>query len=247
MRITNLLKVFLMLLVFSFFAACSDDDDGNGPNEPDNGDDPPELNVQQITVPQKMQTAANGGDPGAAQAVSYIQLANMLPSYAQLLNPPADAGKVPSISATAGEWTWTQGGATFTLTSTESGNTYSMTLTVDGSYQGETYNGQIIMEASGQLDGSQGQLKFYEPGTSAPVLIFNWETLADNTYHVTIDSNQGSSSANIELYSYPDGSGSLDINTQGAGSWDIDWNADGSGTWAQYDASGGLANQGSWG
>ncbi len=246
MRFIDLLKVILVLTLLSFFTACSDDDEG--PTEPENGDEnPPSLNVKQVSVPQAMQSAANNGDPGAAQAVAYIQLANTLPTYAQLFNPPEGSGKLPATSTTAGEWTWTQDGATFTLVSNETATTWEMTLTVDGSFSGSTYNNQVIMEASGMLDGSQGELHFYSPGSSSPAVSFNWETLADGTYHLSINSSEGSGATNIELYSYSDGSGSLDINVSGGGTWDIDWNSDGSGTWAHYDASGSLVDQGSWG
>lgn len=244
MRFTDSLKILFVLILLSFFAACSDDNGDDNPTGPDDdGNEPPTLNVQQVPVPQAMQTAANNGDPGATQAMAYIQIANMLPSYAQLLNPPQGSGKLPSTSAVNGEWTWTQDGATFTLTSTETATGFEMTLTVDGTYNGQTYNGGILMEASGTKDGSSGELYFYDPGSGVAELTFNWETLADGTYHLTINT----SDAAVELYYYSDGSGSLDVNMQNAGSWDIDWASDGSGTWMQYDASGSLIDSGSWG
>ena len=248
MKYLNFLKILLILSVFAFFTACSDDDGDDNPTDPGNGDgSTPDLQVKQITPPQKMQDAANNGNPGAAQAVAYISLANSLPTYADLLEPPEGSGKVSATNAPAEEWTWTEGGASMTLTLNETETTYSWTLTIDGTYSGETYSNQVVMEANGSKNGSNGQLYFYSPDAASPVLSFDWETLADGTYHLVIESAQGSASTTSELYAYSDDSGSLDINMSGGGSWDIDWASDGSGTWAQYDEQGGLVDQGTWG
>ncbi|MDZ7764685.1 MAG: hypothetical protein U5K00_09690 [Melioribacteraceae bacterium] len=184
MRFKDLLKLLLTLILFSFFAACSSDDD-DGPTEPDdNGDSPPTINVKQISVPQTMQTAVNNGDPGAAQAMTFMNLANSLPSYAQLFNPPQGSGKVSSTSAASGEWTWTQDGTTFTLVSNETSSGYELTLTIDGTFGGKTYSNQILMTSTLSKDGNTGEVLFYDPDSGSPALTFNWETEADGTYHL---------------------------------------------------------------
>ncbi len=247
MRISSkLLKRLVIMLIFALLLGCSSDDD-SGPTEPENeNDNPPTIEFDPIQVPQTMQDAANSGDPGAAQAVAYIQMANMLPYYTQLLTPPSSAGKLPSTSATNNEWTWTHQGATFTLTSEETATTYEMTLTVDGTIEGNTYNNQVFITASTSKLNNSGELAFYDPDSGLPVLDFEWDIAQDGTTHMLLTSHQASPSISVELYYYPDGSGALDVNAPGEGSWSISWSADGSGTWTQYDAGGGIIDQGNW-
>ncbi len=243
MRFTDLIKILLVVILFSFFTACSDNN--NNPSSPDNGNNPPTLSVKQIPIPQAMQTAANNGDPGAAQAVAYITIANTLPAYAQFFNPPANAGKISSTTATLGSWTWTQNGTTFTLVSSETDNGYEMTLTVNGSFNGKTYSNAILFDVTMPLDQNSGELYFNDPNTGNPILGFIWENLSDQSYHLTINDTEGSTTS--EFYSYPNGSGTLNINNQGVNSWEIDWGSDGSGTWTQYDPENNPIDSGSWG
>ena len=157
MRKSKFLTLSVTLIFLFFISACSSDDGDSNPTEPGNGDNPPTVSVEPITVPQKMQDAANNGNPGAAQAVAYIQIANTLPSYTQFLTPPEGASKISSTTAVTGEWTWTQDGATITLVTNETATSYEWTVTVDGTFGGKTYSNQLLLKASELRDGSSIQ------------------------------------------------------------------------------------------
>lgn len=245
MRFKDLLKLLLTLILFSFFAACSSDDD-DGPTEPDdNGDSPPTINVKQVTVPQTMQTAAQNGDPGATQAMTFMNLANSLPSYAQLFNPPQGSGKVSSTSAASGEWTWTQDGTTFTLTSTETAEGYKLTLTIDGTFNGKSYSNQILMESTVSKDGNTGEVLFYDPDSGSPALTFNWETEADGTYHLDMEAGSEYGGFTGQMVVNPDNSGTLDLDYSSGERWEIQWTSN-SGSWTLYNADGSVAQTGNW-
>jgi hypothetical protein len=247
MRINGFLKTLMFVLTLSLFVGCSSDDEDSNPTGPENGgDNPPTINVKTITVPQAMQNAANNGDPGAATAMTYINLANSLPAYAQFFNPPEGAAKLSSISAVEGEWTWTQDGATFTLTSTETTDSYLLTLTVEGTFNGTTYSGQKLMESTVSKDGNTGELFFYDPDAGVPALTFNWQIESDGTYHLEMVAGADYGGATVEMTINPDNSGTLNIDTADGGSWHIQWASDGSGSWTQYDAGGNPIDSGSW-
>ena len=241
----NINKVFYLLaltFMLSFFVSCSDDESSN-PTKAGNEDNPPTVNVEPVAVPQKMQAAANNGNPGATQAMAYIQLANTLPNYAQLLTPPEGA-KLSSTSAVNGEWTWTEGNASVTLVTNETVTEYEWTVTIDGTYGGKTYNNQIVIEASQLKDGSSGEILFYDPDSGSPVLTFNWENLSE-VYHLNIKSAEEYGNSNVDLYVYTDSSGYIDISTP-SNSWHVEWASDGTGSWIAYDANGSVTNEGSW-
>lgn len=245
MRLKDVLKLLLTLILFSFFAACSSDDD-DGPTDPnDNGDSPPTINVKQITVPQTMQTAAQNGDPGATQAMTFMNLANSLPSYAQLFNPPQGSGKVSSTSAASQEWTWTQDGTTFTLVSNETSSGYKLTLTINGSFNGETYSNQILMESTVSKDGNSGEVLFYDPDSGSPALTFNWETEADGTYNLDMEAGTEYGGFTGQMVVNPDNSGTLDLDYPSGDSWEISWTSS-AGSWTLYNADGSVAQTGNW-
>lgn len=249
MNIKRFFNLLIIVLSIALITSCSDDDSDSNPTDPNGGnnDSPPTVNVEQVTVPQKMQTAANNGDAGAAQAMAYIQIANTLPAYSQMLNPPATASKVSSTSSVEGDWTWTQDGATFKLSTTETATEYHWILTIDGTFSGKTYSNQVVVRASELKDGSSGELEFYDPDSGSPVVSFSWENQADGTYYVNLSTTQSSNNVTVEMYFNPDNSGSIDIYVSGGGTWEIDWASDGSGTWVEYDSSGSVSDSGSWG
>jgi len=251
MNINRFFNIVLVLITLSFLVGCSSDNGDSSPTDPNTGSgnngNAPEINVEHVVLPQKVQTAANNGDPGAAKAMAYIQIANMLPTYTQMLNPPSTANKVSSTSAVAGDWTWTQDEATFKLSTTETSNTYNWTLTIDGTFGGKTYSNQVVIRASEVKDGSNGDLEFYDPDSGSPVISFNWENQADGTYYVNLTTTQSSNNVNVEMYFNPDNSGSVNVFVSGGETWKVHWASDGSGTWIEYDSSGNVHDSGSWG
>lgn len=236
---------FLMILLLSFFIACSSDDDSS-PTEPDE-ETPPTVEIKPIVVPQGIQTAANNGDPGASTAAAFINMANSLTAYSYLLTPPSGAGKISSYSAANNEWTWTDGGVTFTLSLQETATSFTYTLTVNGSFEGNTYNNQVMMTVTASKTSNSGELYFYEPGVSIPFLYAEWDTSPTGTYTFLMEINETDGQIKIDLLLNPDDSGSLSVNGADGSSWNISWTSQGtSGTWTYYDASGSLIDQGNW-
>lgn len=236
-----------MIFIVTFLVSCSSDDgDSNPADSSGDNDSAPEVKYKEISVPDAMKNAANSGDVGAAIAVSYLQIANSLQSYVALLNPPQESTNLSKPSDVTEEWTWSQDGTSYTLVLDELETSFKYTLTVSGTFQGETYSDEVLMEASGSKTEANGELYFYEPGSSDPALYFNWDIQNNGTYVMTIESGQGTNQSSIDIISNTDGSGSMDVSESNGESWHVTWESDGTGAWIRYDEQGNVADEGSW-
>lgn len=218
--------ILILFLSIIFINGCSDDSTSSN-----NSDEPPTLEMRQIEIPAAL---TNSTDPHAQMAVAYITTANSFSGYAAFFTP---------VSGTSnnGEYQWTSNGLNIKMITDKSGDYYTWRIYISGNYSGVTIDNWLFMSAESLPDGSDGQLTVYDPVTQELAYGWNWWTGVDNIYNVNLEFAGGE----LEIVSYPDLSGSIDVYTDSMLDWVANWTSGGSGIWMDYE-EGELYESGSW-
>jgi hypothetical protein len=164
-------KLLSLLLLFVLVFACGDDDDSSSP-EPT--EQPPEV-VAPKTEYQGPQTS----DPAAAPVQNFVTIGNAAATGMGGLVGGLVGYTSGEPVQSGGTWTWTQvyGEYTYTITVTYSASAgWTWTFTIDG---GE-YDNWVQARGWTNADGTAGWWKFYELGSSAAVVSYEWEGDSDN-------------------------------------------------------------------
>ncbi|MCB0284631.1 MAG: hypothetical protein KDF60_18760 [Calditrichaeota bacterium] len=221
----NLLTVFILV---SFFIACSDDSTSSN----NDSNEPPTLEMRQIPIPGGLTNSTN---VHAQMVVAQITVANSFTGYSAFFTP---------ISGTSnnGVYEWTSAGLNIKMVTDESSDYYTWDIYLSGNYGGVSVNNWLYMSAESFKDGSDGSWTIYDPLTQGVLYQWNWWTGVEDIYNVNMEFTGGE----IEIVSYPDESGSIDIYSDSMLDWTANWTSGGSGNWMDYDSEGNLADSGSW-
>ncbi len=239
---------YFTVLLFSLFLIFSCSDSSSGNDEEEQQTEAPDLQVQEVDVPDAMKKSS---DPNAQKTVGFVTQANAFSNYSTFWTPqqgaemPASAlGKLPAN----GEWSyeWSKDSLTITMNITESDDAYHWEIIFNGSMQGETFDNWTYMEATRKKDGSEGNLYLYEYNTTNVNLQWSWMIDDEDVYTFEMIGD----GFKINVLSNPNQSGSLEFYQGDGGSFTIsfrsEWASDGSGSWWDYDSSGTEEDSGSW-
>ncbi len=143
--------------MFFLVSSCSDKDDNEANNQTPNNS--PTLQTRVVTVPDAM---LDSNEPGAQDAVSFINMANAFTSFAGLMVPPPKIGSMKSTNdGDPWEYTWefNEGEDVYSITLTvyETETHYEWTMVIDGVLDGIVLSDFVYMEASQTLDGLNGE------------------------------------------------------------------------------------------
>ncbi|MDZ7725258.1 MAG: hypothetical protein U5R06_21190 [candidate division KSB1 bacterium] len=236
----TLKRLFVFLMITgAIFWSCSDDS-GNGTG-PSSTEEPPELNVEFPTLPEKMQQS---NDPHAQQVKTYLMIANnMSNTYLAYVIPPANAGNGDM------NYTWTDGEVTVHLDISESGNTIEWKVRFSGSDGEHTYDNWLAMEAQRNKAGTQSSFVIYEKGIEGPAATFDYnkDDADTQSYDFKAYGSTGirllaavnaDSSGWAEQYEYMDNQFVLNEK--------YEWDAQGNGEWWNYNTDGSVSASGTW-
>ena len=214
------------LLVLALAVGCGGDDNGtNG-----NGDDEPEdLTIQQISVPQGLTEAATE-EPMAAMAVGYVTLANSIAGYGSFFETPA-----ASSSQTSGDTltvTWSNGSLTVIMKYWETTTTDNWKIMLNGTDGSTVYVNWTFMEAEQNKSGTGGSLVIYDENTTTVIL--SWVWTIDTSDNITVVFTNYEDDERIEIVGNANGTGSVEYYENNVLLYEIEWYADGSGAWWNY-------------
>ncbi len=240
---TKKVVVFLITcMLVIIVGACSKDDptgsngDGNG-----NGTGLPDFTAMAVSVPTEMQNAA-GSNPGVANGVALITMANSFVAYSAFMIPVG----APKIAApNDGSYSWTVGDLTITMTVTTVDSYTNWTVSLNGSDGEQTYEDFILLSGSSQPDGSVGELLLYAPEAgNQEVLSWSWMTGQTGIFSIDYFAFDASSAVTVEVN--PDGTGVVINRVQTLSVYSASWNTDGSGSYNYYNSQGDVIDSGTW-
>ncbi len=231
----KIIKTFLFFaVIFSLFiiSGCKKDNDVNpGDNNP------PEYHMKTVQIPDAM---AQSNDPGAQQAVSYINMMNSIANFANIMEKPSKSSIVKGLKdGTPRVFTWNidEGNThcTFTLTVTETSEDINWKMVVDGIMDGDAFDNFLFMDAQEAKDGSNSRLTVYDNDNDGAVLMtLSWYKTGD-VYHFTFEMPK-EIQMNIDINL--DNSGTMEVNEWVNNDWVLQfkavWGADGHGSWWDY-------------
>jgi hypothetical protein len=230
--------------LFLIFACSSDEE---GPVKPtEKAPPPPEFQLRDITVPDKMM---NSGDAKAQLALSLIVEATSFDGTGCVFKAP-DGATVLSESKAAWEYSWVEGTLTqrLAITSLPSINQRKWQLYYTGSKDGETFEDWRLMDAGQTIDLGGGHIYLYKLNTKQIILEWTWRT--DKGTFTLEKYDHSDPRSKIEIILRADKSGKVErftLGTTGSMMHDllINWKADGTGTWWTYE-NGMTKESGSW-
>jgi len=245
------LSTLSLLLGLAAFAAigCGDDDESNPTGTGGGGGGTTttvDLTSAQVEIPSAMQTAA-GSNPGAAQAVGAINLANSFTAYSSWWTPPSGIKDMIPTEALGADTiiSWSQGELTIILELTPSGSVTSFAVTIDGFDGDRTYDSFIFLQGFVMNDGSEGNLGIKNPDDPGSNLLF-WQWLVNPNNVFILDLISSDDEGYLTVMENPDGSGSVTQEFGQVLSFEADWTAGGGGTYTIYDGQGQPTQNGSW-
>jgi len=212
---------------------------------------PPQLDVEEVTLPQAM---TNSSDTKAQEAAGYVNTANSFTQYMQFLSPSSSAGALRAESSYQGppwNYTWTvddgqDNNYTVDLTIDENDTLYTWKVIVSGTIDGAAINNFMLISARQGKDDSSGYLIMYDPSTAAMSVRIDWyRSGGDYVLQYQMFNN-----SRVVVNSYHDGTGRVSYYEWNGSSYPLrfqaTWNADGSGEWWTYNSSGVNDGSGSW-
>jgi len=229
-----LLAMFGIVLIFS--TGCKKDEDDSQPEN-----NPPAYGANTVEVPESM---SQSSDPGAQQAVAFVNVANGFAGVTGMLAPQ---GKNLQLKGTMDgpPWIYTwdvndpTGQYTITLTIYETATEDKWDVVINGTMDGLVCDNFKFLEASQDKNGNYGQLIQYDPQSQdAVVFVLDWEVTADNGETVRFEVTND---IIIEINTNPDGSGNVEVweYDNGLGEYEktftAEWTASGSGTAIVYE------------
>ncbi len=246
MKKQKLLFAILSVLFLFVISACSDKDDTDPQDDPQN--QAPTYLANTVTVPDAM---AQSNDQGAQMANMYVSMANGFAGFAGMMTPPpykSDFKSTNDGDPWIYTWEFVEGSDAYTITLTifETVTQYEWTMVINGVLGGVTLTDFMYMEANQNLDGTAGAFYMYDPDQSGDVMSVVWSTDANGVYYLTFEFTND---VKIELVSNPDGSGQISVYEWAVNVYQLTfeaiWDATGSGEWWEY-YNGVLENSGTW-
>ncbi len=243
MKTIRFLILFTGILSMIFVSSCKKDKDTN-PNN-----DAPAYQMQKVDIPEAM---AQSNDPGAKQAVYYLNMVNAFSRYNSMMTPPKSAF-VSRLKGGGGPWVYTwdvndgeKNNYTVTLKITETSNAYHWEMTLDGLVSGIELHNFIFITAELDKDETKGSFTVYDFEEMGTVFMtMDWHQ-SDGNYYFTVEFPE-EFLANIVVNS--DGSGSIEgkdwMNGQYVLVYRAEWDASGHGEYWYYE-NGEVINHGSW-
>jgi len=242
-------KKLLVLMAFCMglflIIGCSSDEE-NPVTPTEKAPDPPEFQMQEITVPDNMM---NSGDAKAQLAISLIEAARSFEGTGCTFEAPS-AATVLTESKSAWEYSWVDGSLTHRLaiTSLASINQQKWQLYYTGSKDGVTLEDWRFMDAGQTTDLSSGHVYVYKLNTKQIIQEWTWRT--DRGTYTLEKYDHGESTSKIEIIIKADGSGKVERfvpSTTGSMLHDllVNWTASGTGNWWVYE-NGMTKESGSW-
>jgi hypothetical protein len=241
-------KLFvLMAFCMGLFLIMGCSSDEEGPVTPtEKAPDPPEFQMREMTVPDKMM---NSGDAKAQLAISLIEAAQSFEGTDCVFGSP-DGATVLTESKSAWEYSWAEGALTkrLAITSLASINQRKWQLYYTGSKDGVTLDEWRYMDAGQTTDLSGGHVYVYKLNTKQITLEWTWRT--DGGTYTLEKYDHGVSRSKMEIVIKSDGSGKVERfvpSTTGSMLHDllVNWTASGTGNWWIYE-NGMSKESGSW-
>ncbi len=237
--------VFLLSALLFLIIGCSKDEEN--PVAPAPKTDPPEFQLNDVTLPSKM---VNSSDEKAKQAISLMDEAMSFEGTGCVFNAP-DGATVLSEGMSAWEYSWKEGNLTkrLAITSLSSINQRKWQLYYTGSADGVTYSDDWrFMDAGQTIDQSGGHVYIYKANTKQIIQEWTWRT--EKGVYTFEKSNYADPKMSVEIVVRADNSGKVERfvpSTTGSMMHDllINWNASGDGTWWVYQ-NGMTTGDGSW-
>jgi hypothetical protein len=247
MKKTQLIFTAMALLMI-FFTACSKDDDSTDAQQQQH--DPPTFSVHTVDPPDAM---IESSDPGAQQAVGYINMANAFAGMGSIyMIPPQKSGGYKSTNGDGPPWIYSwevnegEDNYTVTLTVDETPVIYTWNVVIDGIMEAVVYDNFTFMESIQAKDGSNGSFTVYDPGKSIILISAIWTKDQNDVYTTTFEIPEG---VKIVMVSYPDGSGEISFYDWGETDWILSfraaWDNTGHGEWWEYE-DGEISEHGLW-
>jgi hypothetical protein len=239
------LFTILSTMLILFLGSCSKDDDNDDQNQ--NQQKAPQMEVNVVEVPQAMLEST---DPGAQQAVMFINMSNAFVGWSSMMIPPQKSGAYKSLKDGPWVYTWdfSEGANNYTITLTinETSTQLEWTMVINGTIDGMTLVDFLYMEATELLDGSAGSFIMYDPEEQGIGIMVSWSINSTDVYTCAFEIPND---IKIETTSNPDGSGSILVyefyETEYFLSFQAEWTAAGTGQWWEY-YMGELVDQGVW-
>jgi len=233
-------KIIAFLTAISLLVLLSSCSNNNNPISTQN-QQPKELNAPTVSIPDAM---VNSQDANAKTAVEYINLINDFKSYLPYFTPPVSS----KFNDLAGEWTWTDGSLSITLTETNVNGKANWTVKLNGTDGKFNYDNWIVATAEETDDNNSGHIIVFKPVTDEMLGQLDW--VVDASGKVIFNVVELGKNINVEFTSYPDQSGELKIYISVGGisllQYKVKWTSSGSGQWWSYDNTGTEAGSGSW-
>lgn len=225
--------------------ACSSDEEG--PVKPtEKAPPPPDFQLQDITVPDKMM---NSADAKAKLALDLIEATTSFEGTGCVFTPPEGATALTE-SKSAWEYSWVEGALTkrLAITSLVSINQRKWQLYYTGSTDGVTLADWRFMDAGQTTDLSSGHVYVYKINTKQIILEWTWRT--DKGTFTLEKYDHADPRTKIEIILRADKSGKVErfaLSTTGSMMHDllINWDANGNGTWWTYE-NGVTKETGTW-
>ena len=226
------------------FAACSKDKDNN-PTMPSN-EDPPQLQMQSLTIPAKMQQST---DPHAQTVVFYMQMANIFnTSLAGYIHAPDGVGPT-TREGNLWEYNWKQDALDIILRITDESDNFSWVTQFNGKDTEYDYHNWIAYRATQSKDEKSGSFTAYLPNTKIPLGEYIWSLDDDGALNFEVDASALQQGRTFEGVLNTDHSGTLHVfesqNGQNILIEKYDWDAEGVGQWWTYE-NGELKESGAW-
>ncbi len=242
------MKTFRIIILFTtifsmvFISSCKKDDDTNPNNNA------PQYQVKTITIPEAM---AQSSDPGAQMAVNYLNMANNLAVYSNMMSPPKSAFVSQLKDGGAEIYTWDvndgeKNNYSVTLKITETSEYIHWEMIIDGLFEGMQLHNFTFIMAEQYKDGSDNTFTIYDPENPGTVFMkFNWHE-SDGTFYLTI---VVPGDIQVIIIVNADGSGSIEAKEWENGlymlTYKAQWEASGHCEYWEYD-NGEEINHGSW-
>ncbi|HYW96028.1 MAG TPA: hypothetical protein VE870_10605 [Bacteroidales bacterium] len=193
-----------------------------------------------IEVPQGLITLAEGGDYNAYAAMSYMELANGLSTFATDFTLPNDVQREAGDQNSA-VYFWSYGGYSYWMTYKKTSEGYLWTW----EWETPEIARFTYISATENPDGKSGSWSIFDPeGGGASVWTYNWSIDSDENYSATLVMNDNSTQSTFDVTDNADGSGNFVYKEDGVKTAELNWNADGSGDYWISDDNGGLSD--SW-
>lgn len=244
MKIKNMI---ILVLLLGLYISCSDDK--NPVSSEDGSTNARELSMKEIQLPDALKQST---DNHAFSAQLNVNSVNAFSNLSFYFTPPDDAEAL-SKNSSANDWTknWDLGnGLSIKMDYYETDTKFGWTVYLNGSNGVDNFNNMKYIEAEEIISSSQGNLKFYTPGTNDLGIEWMYSSI-NGVYNVTyLTYSNGVGYEKYIVSSNPDLSGSInryqiDGNNETIKS-NITWTSAGTGTWIDYDSEGNELNNGTF-